>query len=105
MDQTRDLSGQQLHRFNRLYGAPDFVKQADVSALCGDTDLPPDVYGDPVHRIFPCHTAAATWASMAFFLNKKAELHEKDAEAIDHRIQHYAKYHGITNAISTLRQK
>jgi hypothetical protein len=105
MDQTRDLSGQQLHRFATLYEAPDFVKKADVGALCGDPDMPSDVYGDPVHRIFPCHSQAATWASAAFFLTKRADLKPKDAEIIDQRIQRFAEYHGITRTINALRQK
>jgi hypothetical protein len=105
MDQTRDLSGQQFYRLTRLYPPPEFVKKADVTALCGDSDMPPDAYGDPIHRMYPCHSQAATWASMAFFLDKKAEHKPKDAEVIEQRIIRFADYHGIPNAIDELQKK
>ena len=105
MDQTRDLSGQQLYRLTRVFPPPEFVKKADATTLCGEGEMPPDVYGDPVHRLFPCHSQAATWASMAFFMDKKAELKPKDAEIIEQRILRFADYHGIHNTIDELRQK
>lgn len=105
MDQSRDLSGQQLHRLTQLYSPPEFVKKADVEALCGNSDLPPDAYGDPIYRTFPCHSQAATWASMAFFIDKKASLKPKDAELIEQRILRFADYHGISNSVKELCQK
>ena len=105
MDQTRDLSGQQFFRLTRLYPPPEFVKKADVTALCGDADMAPDAYGDPIHRMYPCHSQAATWTSMAFFLDKKAELKPKDAEVIEQRITRFADYHGIPNAIQQLQKQ
>ena len=105
MDQTRDLSGQQFYRLTRLFPPPEFVKKADISALCGDADMAPDAYGDPIHRMYPCHTQAATWTSMAFFLDKKAELKPKDAEIVEQRIIRFADYHGIPNAVEELQKK
>lgn len=105
MDQTRDLSGQQFYRLTRLYPPPEFVKKADIAALCGEADMAPDAYGDPIHRMYPCHSQAATWTSMTFFLDKKAEHKPKDAEVIEQRILRFADYHGIPNAISDLQKK
>jgi len=106
MDQTRDLSGRQLYRINQLYGPPEFVKNASISELCGEEgQLPPHVYGDPRHNLFPCHTAAATWTSMAFFQEKKAEFRRDDAQLIEARILHAAKVHGIERSVEALIEK
>lgn len=106
MDQTRDISGRQLYRINQLYSPPDFVKKASIEELCGDESrLPPHVYGDPRHNLFPCHTAAATWTSMAFFQEKKAEFRNDDAQLIESRILHAARVHGIARQVEGLIEK
>jgi hypothetical protein len=105
MDQTRDVSGRQLYRINQLYKPPQFVKSASVDDLCGHDDLPLQVFGDPRHRLFPCHTAAATWTSMAFFTEKKAEFRRDDAQLIEGRILHCAKVHGIERQVKALSEK
>jgi hypothetical protein len=105
MDQSNDLSGQQLHRLTKLYVAPEFVKKADINSLCGEPDMSQDLYGDPIHKLYPCHSQTATWASMAFFLDKKAELKPNDAELIEQRIVRFADYHGIQHAINDLTKK
>lgn len=103
MDQTRDVSGQQLYRLIKLYPPPEFVKKASVTDLCGE-DLPPEAYGDPRRRLFPCHTAAATWTSLAFLLDKRAELKAVDADMIEERIMHCAGIHGISNSVAQLKE-
>jgi hypothetical protein len=104
MDQTLDLSGRQTYRLTRLYEAPEFVKSAAAEAL-GDPDLPADVYADGLHRHYPCHTAAATWLSTAFFLDKQGSYRAEDAASIDARLRHYAGYHGVERSIKDLRAK
>jgi hypothetical protein len=104
LDQTHDLSGQQLYRFEKLYEAPAFVKNADITTLCGES-LPPDNYADPVNHLFPCHTPAATWASTAFFLEKKSQLNRKDVPIIETRLKQFATYHQISQAIDKLHEK
>lgn len=105
MDQTRDLSGQQQNRLTQLFSTPDFVKAADAAAICGEPDMDRDLFADPVHGLYPCHTPAATWTSTAFFLTKRAEFRPGDAEAIDQRLHAYAKYHCIGHLINTLRKE
>lgn len=104
MDQTRDVSGQQLYRLTRLYGPPEFVKEAGVGDLCGGDELPPHVYGDPRRRLFPCHTPAACWTSAAFFLDKEAEFRD-DAPLIWGRILHCARVFGVDKSLAGLREK
>ena len=104
MDQTRDVSGQQLYRLTRLYGLPEFVKSAGVADLCGDGQMPPHVFGDPRRRLFPCHTPAACWTSAAFFLDKQAEL-KGDAPLIWGRILHCAKLFGVDKSLEALQEK
>jgi len=105
MDQTLDLSGREQYRLSQLLDAPEFVKQAEAIDLCGGSDLPLEVYADPVHRLYPCHTQSATWTSTAFFLDKKASFSSKDAAFIEDRLKYYAKYHGITHSINQLHEK
>jgi len=105
MDQTLDLSGRERYRLSQLLDAPEFVKQAEAADLCGGEDLPPEVYADPVHRLYPCHTPSATWASTAFFLDKRASFASRDAAFVEDRLNYYAKYHGITHVITQLYEK
>jgi hypothetical protein len=105
MDQSRDISGRERYRLSELLDAPEFVKRASGDDLCGDEHTPPDAYAYPPRSLFACHTPAATWMSTAFFLDKKAHLDPRDVTFIDDRLQHYAKYHKITNAINELRTK
>jgi hypothetical protein len=103
MDQSRDVSGQQLYRLTQLCPPPEFVKSASVEELCGD-GLPPEAYGDPLHLLYPCHTAAATWASYAFLLDKKASLRPDDAELAEERILHCGRTHGITQHLLAVKE-
>lgn len=104
MDQSRDISGQQYYRLTRLCPPPDYVKTANTEALCGPEGLPPEAFGDPIHRLYPCHTAAATWASYAFLLDKKAALRPDDAALFEQRIMHCGRVHGIGNHLLAVKE-
>jgi len=92
MDQTQDIGGRVLYRIQQLYQPPEYVKKASVDDLCGhidndgNRDVPLQAYGDPQRMLFPCHTAAATWVSMGFFAEKKANFKQFDAQSIEDRI-------------------
>lgn len=105
MDQTRDLSGREQYRLSQLLDAPEFVKQAEGLDLCGDDSLNVEVFADPVRRLYPCHTPAATWASTAFFLDKRASFSPRDAAFVEGRLRHYANYHAINHSINQLYEK
>lgn len=103
MDQTRDLSGREFYRLTNLYAAPDFVKAATAADLCGAEDLPPEAFGDPRRRLFPCHNASATWASMAFFLDKTGSFKSADAKLISDRIEKMGEFHRIAGHLTQLK--
>lgn len=104
MDQSRDLSGREFYRLTRVYTAPEFVKQAVATDLSGTAELPAEVYGDPRYRLFPCHNAAATWASMAFFTDKRASFKQADAQLIEERILRMARIHNIEKPIAQIKE-
>lgn len=106
LDHTQDLSGVETHRLTSLYELPDFVKQASGERLYGNPEtLPQHVYGDPLSRLYPCHTKAATWMSALFFFDKKAGLEPKGAAAIEANILKQASWFHILKDVEQLRDK
>jgi hypothetical protein len=106
LDHTQDISGRETHRLLSLYPAPDFVKNADHARLNGDSEkLARHLYAEPFKKIYPCHTAAATWMSALWFAEKQAEFDQKTASGISERIEAAAKYFGIGGLIKELTVK
>lgn len=105
LDQAHDVSGRETHRLTTLYPQPDFVKNAAHEKLSSDADLPRHLYADQRHKLYPCHTAPATWMSALFFFDKKAQFDAKEAETIQSRIHQAAEYFGIRGAVSELEEK
>ena len=106
LDHTQDISGRETHRLLSLYPAPDFVKNADHARLHGDSEkLARHLYAEPLKKIYPCHTAAATWMSSLWFAEKQAEFDEKTANQINERLSAAAKYFGIAGLVKELTTK
>jgi len=105
IDQTGDLNGQQLYRLSKLYPLPEFVKKASSQDIFGSDDLETHQYADPAHRLFPCHTAPATYVSTLFFMDKRAELSPEACEQVDARLDQFAFMYGIGERIADLREK
>lgn len=105
LDHAHDVSGRETHRLTTLYSQPDFVKNAAHEKLSGAADLPRHLYADQRHKLYPCHTAPATWMSALFFTDKKAQFDAKEAEAIQSKIHQAAEYFGIRGAVSELEEK
>lgn len=105
LDQTSDINGQQLYRLSKLYTLPAFVKKASSTDIYGVDELETHQYADPATRQFPCHTAASTYISTLFFMDKRAELDTSKAEYMDNRLDDFAFVHGITDTIKGLRDK
>ena len=81
LDQVQDVTGREIHRLTSLYTPPDFVKSASHDSICGNAQsLPNNVYADPRYRRYPCHTAAATWMSAAFFAEKQGSYNKNDVQ-------------------------
>ena len=88
-----------------LVSPPDFVKTADAARLVGDPEkLPRHIYADQHNKLYPCHTAPATWMSALFFADKRAEFVERDAAAIYSRIHKAADYFGISGLVAEIEK-
>lgn len=105
LDHAHDVSGRETHRLTSLYGAPDFVKSASADRLNGDDTMPRHLYADLRNKLYPCHTAPATWMSALFFNDKAAQLDDKRAGEIRERIQQAATYFGIRGLVDELETK
>lgn len=106
LDQTRDISGRETHRLLSLYGTPDFVKNAGHEKLCGDPEtMPRHMYADPYRKLYPCHTAPATWMSALFFTDKRASFDENTANEIQAKLDKSAEYFGIKGLMAQTQEK
>jgi hypothetical protein len=106
LDHTRDISGRETHRLLSLYPAPDFVKSAEHERIHGEPEkMARHLYADPHKKLYPCHTAPATWMSALWFAEKRAAFDDKTAAAIDERIMSAAKYFGIAGLVVELNEK
>lgn len=104
LDYAHDISGRETHRLTALYPQPDFVKSAAADRLAGD-GLPRHLYADQKSKLYPCHTAPATWMSALFFADKAAQFDEKTAADIQSKIHQAAEYFGISGLVAELETK
>lgn len=106
LDHTQDLSGVETHRLTSLYATPEFVKTASHEQLYGPAEggLPNHVFADPAHRLYPCHTKAATWVSCLFFMDKYAALAPTQARLIGQNIEKQAAFFGIQPELNQLKK-
>lgn len=105
LDHTQDVSGRETHRLTTLFAAPDFVKSASHERTHGDGTLPRHMYADMYNKLYPCHSAPATWLSALFFADKRAEFDEKRAAEIQDRIHASARFFGILGAVQEMEEK
>lgn len=106
LDHTQDISGRETHRLLSLYPAPDFVKSANHDRLHGNPEtLARHLYAEPHKKLYPCHTAPATWMSALWFAEKQAEFDSATAAGIAARIKAAADYFGIAGLLEQLTEK
>lgn len=87
-----------------LYPPPAFVKSADHAALTGDPEtLPANAYADATHRLYPCHTKAATWMSALFAYNQQDNSAKH--KAVCQRIEKAAAYFNILPELEELKSR
>ncbi len=111
LDQTRDANGQHLFGLlntvaadgSKLFDAPDFVKAASAENIVGNQDLGGGTFGHPQARLFPCHTAPATWVSALFFHTQKQAIDKRYAAAVEARIDAAARHHGIGASVDAVK--
>jgi hypothetical protein len=106
LDHVADANGAELHRLSKLYEFPDFVKQADLDETLRPGKLAASVYADPrtADKLYPCHTPASTWLSCLYFEEKQGSFHKKDRPLIRERLDHYAEYWGVKEAVDAMRE-
>jgi hypothetical protein len=106
LDHTQDVSGQETHRLLSLYPAPDFVKNAAHDRLHGDSEtMARHLYAEPRKKLYPCHSAPATWMSALWFAEKQSSFDSKTAAAIEEKIRSSATYFGIGGLVDELMRK
>lgn len=102
LDQRADLNGTEMLFIYRTCDPPEFVKAASSMQLCGDENLAPHLLALQ-GRLYPMHTAAATWMSSAFFEQKKAQLSPQQQATVSRRLADAALHFGITGYVQQLR--
>jgi len=85
------------HADRVLGGLPQYVKEATVIEAGDLVDLAPTAFADPGRRMFPLHTKAACWLSMAHLLGEGGD---PELEAV---LEKTAALHGIAEDIAALR--
>lgn len=63
------------------------------------------MYAAPYNKLYPCHSAPATWLSALFFADKQAEFNEKQAQDIQGRLHAAAKFFGILGSVQEMETK
>jgi hypothetical protein len=104
MDHAHDVAGRETHRLLTLNPAPNFVKEASGDRLTGGDELPRHLYADPQNKLYPCHSAPATWMSALFFADKRASFEPRRAEAIATHISKAAAFFGIRGLVDGLEK-
>lgn len=105
LDQSHDIAGREIHRLTSLYPQPEFVKKAfeQPDRVCGDPEMELHLYADPQRRLYPAHTAAATWMSTAFFAEKRAQFDSSRAALIEDRLDKAANFFQIKHLTDALK--
>jgi hypothetical protein len=108
IDFLSDSNQQQMYMLDRLYGLPEFVKNAAFESTDALTGLPDSSFADPRRRKFPCHTKAATWLANAYFQQSRGAYPKDEATFVQGRITKYAshwKIQSLVNAFNTVHAK
>ena len=105
LDHVQDTNGSELFRLAKLYGLPEFTKQADVGQTRDPGSAPLTAYADPSNRLYPCHTRASTYLSAMFFEEKQAAFIPRNATKIRERIDRAADYWGVRGDVDQMREK
>lgn len=95
LDPASDANHEELARLVKLYDFPDFVKSASLEDTAKPSHVAVTTYADPRNKLYPCHTAPATWLSALYFHEKKAEFHPKDRKRVQDRLEHYVDFFRI----------
>ena len=105
VDFYSDTNNQILHRINKIYPLPDFVKKAADGSSADVQSLSLENFADPVNRRFPCHTKAATWLAQAYFLESADDYNQRSRNFIQNKIDKAAKFFSIEDRVTSVRRQ
>ena len=96
-----------LHILNDTYSMPEYVKQAELESLDPDEldKLPPQAFADPAYHRYPCHTKAATWISIGYFLKDYENIPVSEQDTLLNNFEKFAKYYHMEDDYAQLLQK
>lgn len=100
IDPTTDKNLTVLAQLAQRYDFPDFVKSADLDATLHGNDAA--AYAWPQRKLYPCHSAAATWLSAAYFHDKLANFGSADKAEIQSRLRQSAEFFNISEEYAAL---
>lgn len=63
------------------------------------------LFADEHAKLYPCHTAPATWMSTLFYLDKQAEFDQATQARINKGLEYHAEFFGIKGETDKLRAK
>jgi hypothetical protein len=92
-----------LHRIGKLYGLPEFVKEAQFND--DETILPSTAFADPWARHYPCHTKAATYVSNITFWERAITNSNPEDAVIGRRLMEFATDWGIDTDVKSALTK
>jgi hypothetical protein len=95
IDPSSDVNYVELARFCKLYDFPEFVTTEKLGHAMNPDVKQPGVCADPRTSQFFCHSPAATWLSSLYFVEKSAEIHPKDRQYIQQRLERFVDYFQI----------
>ena len=96
-----------LHTLDEAYHMPEYVKQANLEDFSDEklSQLPNNVFADSINRYYPCHTKAATWLSIGYFLQDYNNIPEGKREELLDKFEKSAAYFNMTNDFAELLEK
>lgn len=86
---------------------PEYVKQAELESLDPEVldTLPAQAFADPAYHRYPCHTKAATWVSMGYFLKDYDNIPEAQQDKLLNNFEKFAKYFNMEDDYARLLQQ
>ena len=101
---TTDSFKTGLYALDKAYQMPEYVKQAEVEEFDKNEldKLPAEAFADPGRRNYPCHTKAATWVSMGYFLKDLDNIPEGQQENLFNSFEKFAKFHHMEDDYAKL---
>lgn len=103
-----DLAGS-LIRYNVYGEIPDYVKQASMTPKGEDSSLklkiPLQSYGDPLNRLYPCHTKAAAWLSAVSLHYQKPNILPERFDWLQENVQKKLAFFNVDNPISSVESQ